>query len=85
MKPQLVDFNIFKKVEKPTPKIVSKIVPKTQSNNNNIGFLFNVSLLIFIVIGGYLLYKRKKEKKFNDIKYKKKLENLYNTINKYNG
>lgn len=84
MKPQLVDLNIFKKVEKPIPKIVPKIVPKT-SSNNNIGFLFNISLLIFISIGAYLLYKRKKEKKYNDIKYKKKVENLYNTINKYNG
>ena len=85
MKPQLVDYSIFKKkVDKP---IVKNIVKKNIdiSKNNDIGFLFNIMIIVLIGIGVFLLYKRNKEKNINEYKYKKTVENFYNTINKYNG
>ena len=85
MKPQLVDYSIFKKkLDKP---IVKNIVKKNIdiSKNNDTGFIFNIMLIILIGIGLFLLYKRNKEKNMNKDKYKKTVENLYNTINKYNG
>ena len=39
--------------------------------------------VIILFIGIYLLYLRHKKKDENKIKYNKKIENLYNTINKY--
>ena len=36
-----------------------------------------------IIIGFYLLYDRYKKRNTNEKKYNKKIENLYNTINKY--
>ena len=85
MKPQLVDYNIFKKkIDKP---VIKNVVKKNIviSKNNDIGFLFNIILIILISLGLFLLYKRNKEKNINKDIYKKKVENLYNTINKYNG
>lgn len=85
MKPQLVDYSIFKKnVDKP---VIKNVVKKNIniSKNNDIGFLFNIMLVILLGVGVFFLYKRNKEKNINKDKYKKKVENLYNTINKYNG
>ena len=63
----------FKEITK-----VSKV-----SNDNIIKILFNLVFIIIILIGIYLLYIRYKKKDENKIKYNKKIENLYNTINKY--
>ena len=95
MKPRLVDFSqfqessispklIFNEIEKP---IISTPIKGTfkgkGSNDTIIKILFNLVFIIIILIGIYLLYIRYKKKDENKIKYNKKIENLYNTINKY--
>ena len=99
MKPRLVDFSQFQESSitpklilndiktinliKSTPiKESFKEIPKV-SNDNIIKILFNLVFIIIILIGIYLLYIRYKKKDENKIKYNKKIENLYNTINKY--
>ena len=96
MKPRLVDFSQFQD-SSITPKLILndiksikftpvketfKEIPKV-SNDNIIKILFNLVFIIIILIGIYLLYIRYKKKDENKIKYNKKIENLYNTINKY--
>jgi hypothetical protein len=80
MKPKLVDYSIFIKKKKipiqPEKNIQSKII-----QNNDFGFLINIIILLILFIGGYLLYKRYKNKDENNKIYTKKIENLYNTIN----
>ena len=83
MKPKLVDYSLFskKKVYIQSQKINQpKII-----QNNDISFLINIIIVLIIFIGGYLLYKRYKNKDENKKIYTKKIENLYNTINKTNG
>ena len=86
MKPKLVDYSLFVKKQisvqqKNQPKIIqSKII-----QNNDFSFLINIIILLIIFIVGYLLYKRYKNKDENKKIYTKKIENLYNTINKTNG
>lgn len=82
MKPILVDYSQFVK-KTTTPQIIEKEI-KIPVNSNNIIFnLFNIIILLIIIIGGYLLYLRYHKKNENEYLYKKKIENLYNTINKY--
>ena len=81
MKPQLVDLSKFNiKVEKtiikpPTP---TKVIVK-----NNGGIIINCIFIMFIFIGIYFLYQRYQKKEENKLLYNKKIENLYNIINKY--
>ena len=82
--PKLVDYSMFKKKIIETPKIIVKeIKSKTKLNNNDFSFLVNIIIFLILFIGGYLLYKRYKNKDDNKKIYTKKIENLYNTINKY--
>jgi len=98
MKPRLVDFSqfqessispklIFNEIEKPIKSSISKPIKEPfkgkGSNDTIIKILFNLVFIIIILIGIYLLYIRYKKKDENKIKYNKKIENLYNTINKY--
>tara|TARA_B100000212_G_C27358523_1_gene527047 strand:+ start:272 stop:526 length:255 start_codon:yes stop_codon:yes gene_type:complete len=81
--PKLVDYSMFKKkvkIEPPKIKEVKKIPVKT-----NYSFFINSAIILIILIGGYLLYQRYKNKDENKKIYTKKIENLYNTINKYDG
>ena len=78
---------IFNDIEKPIP-IKSTPVKESfkeikVSNDKIIKILFNLVFVIIFFIGIYLLYIRYKKKDENKIKYNKKIENLYNTINKY--
>tara|TARA_B100000408_G_C10175036_1_gene172255 strand:+ start:45 stop:332 length:288 start_codon:yes stop_codon:yes gene_type:complete len=95
MKPQLVDFSQLKK-SSITPKLIlneTKIINKSikplfkeipdLKQDNIVPILLNLIFVIIIFIGLYLLYKRYKKKDENKINYNKKIENLYNTINKY--
>ena len=82
MKPNLVDYSQFVK-KKPTPQIIEKEIKIPVNNTNIIFYLFNIIILLIIIIGGYLLYLRYHKKNNNEYLYKKKIENLYNTINKY--
>ena len=97
MKPRLVDFSQFQE-SSITPKLTLPInskpfkkiniihtlhTPQNLSQDNTISILFNLVFVIIILIGIYLLYIRYKKKDENKIKYNKKIENLYNTINKY--
>ena len=82
--PKLVDYSMFKKKIIETPKIIVKeIKSKTKLNNNDFSFLVNIIIFLILFIGGYLLYKRYKNKDDNKKIYTQKIENLYNTINKY--
>jgi len=86
--PKLIlnDIKISMNPIKSTPiKGTFKEIPKVSkvSNDNIIKILFNLVFIIIILIGIYLLYIRYKKKDENKIKYNKKIENLYNTINKY--
>ena len=82
--PKLVDYSMFKKKVIETPKIiVREIKSKTKLNNNDFSFLVNIIIFLILFIGGYLLYKRYKNKDDNKKIYTQKIENLYNTINKY--
>ena len=82
--PKLVDYSMFKKKVNETPKIIVKeIKSKTKLNNNDFTFLVNIIIFLILFIGGYLLYKRYKNKNDNKKIYTQKIENLYNTINKY--
>ena len=82
--PKLVDYSMFKKKVIETPKIIVKeIKSKTKLNNNDFTFLVNIIIFLILFIGGYLLYKRYKNKDDNKKIYTQKIENLYNTINKY--
>ena len=82
--PKLVDYSMFKKKVIETPKIIVKeIKSKTKLNNNDFSFLVNIIIFLILFIGGYLLYKRYKNKDDNKKIYTQKIENLYNTINKY--
>ena len=82
--PKLVDYSMFKKKVIETPKIIVKeIKSKTKLNNNDFTFLVNIIIFLILFIGGYLLYKRYKNKEDNKKIYTQKIENLYNTINKY--
>ena len=82
--PKLVDYSMFKKKVIETPKIiVREIKSKTKLNNNDFTFLVNIIIFLILFIGGYLLYKRYKNKNDNKKIYTQKIENLYNTINKY--
>ena len=84
--PKLVDYSMFKKKVIETPKIIVKeIKSKTKLNNNDFTFLVNIIIFLILFIGGYLLYKRYKNKDDNKKIYTQKIENLYNTINKYDG
>ena len=81
MKPNLVDHSLF---EKPQIEIVKPILKKNTTKPNNYRkYLINIFFLIMILIGIYLLYDRYKKRHDNEIIYNKKIENLYNTINKY--
>ena len=80
MKPKLVDHSLFDK--KPQIEIV-KPIKKNISPNNYSKYFINFLFLIIIIIGIYLLYDRYKKKSTNKLLYNKNLENLYNTINKY--
>jgi len=97
MKPRLVDFSQFQE-SSITPKLTLPIkskpfkkintihtlhTPKKLLQDNTISILFNLVFIIIFIIGIYLLYLRHKKKDENKIKYNKKIENLYNTINKY--
>lgn len=81
MKPKLVDHSLFEK--KPEIEIVKPIIKKNISSNNYRKYFINCFFLIMIIIGIYLLYDRYKKRITNEKKYNKKIENLYNTINKY--
>ena len=82
MKPQLVDLSQFKiKVE--PQKIISKPIPTKVIVNNYSGIIINCIFMIFIFVGIYFLYQRYQKKAQNKLLYNKKIENLYNIINKY--
>ena len=84
--PKLIDYSIFKKKVVEPPKIINKIKPKLNKvSNNDYSFFINTIIFILIFIACYLLYQRYKNKDNNKKIYTKKIENLYNTINKYDG
>tara|TARA_Y100000389_G_scaffold203816_1_gene253604 strand:- start:3080 stop:3331 length:252 start_codon:yes stop_codon:yes gene_type:complete len=83
MKPKLVDYSLF--VEKKVSVKPQKINQPKVIQSNDFSFLINIIIVLIIFIGGYLLYKRYKNKDENNKIYTKKIENLYNTINKTNG
>ena len=83
MKPKLVDYSLF--VQKKVSIKPQKINQPKVNQSNDFGFLINIIIVLVIFIGGYLLYKRYKNKDENNKIYTKKIENLYNTINKTNG
>ena len=80
MKPKLVDHTLF---DKPKIEVVKPIIKKDIKPSNFRKYFINIFFLIMIIIGIYLLYDRYKKKNTNEKIYNKKIENLYNTINKY--
>ena len=83
MKPKLVDYSLF--VEKKVSVKPQKINQPKIIQSNDFSFLINIIIILIIFIGGYLLFQRYKNKDENNKIYTKKIENLYNTINKTNG
>ena len=81
MKPNLVDYSQF--IKKPLKKNIIKTEIIETQQDNTIFYLINIIFILIIFIGLYLLYLRYKQKDKNNLIYKKKIENLYNTINKY--
>ena len=89
MKPKLIDYNIFKKKSNTSIATIVSNKPQIKNiqakSNGDFGFLLNIIIVLIIIIGGFLLYKRYKNKDEIKKNYTKKIENLYNTINKYDG
>ena len=81
MKPNLVDYSQF--IKQPVKKKIIKTEIIEPQKDNTIFYLINIIFILIIFIGLYLLYLRYKQKDENNLIYKKKIENLYNTINKY--
>ena len=82
MKPKLVDLSQFKtKIVEPVKNPIP--IPTKVIINNTRGILINCIFIIFIFIGIYFLYQRYQKKEKNKLLYNKKIENLYNIINKY--
>ena len=74
MKPNLVEIS---KIIKPKPPII----PEVKYDYSKI--IFNTISLIIIVIGGYILYRRKLNKQNNQIEYQNKVTGLYKEIKIY--
>ena len=84
--PKLVDYSLFKKkVHVDPPKINTEVKIKKPQTSTDYSFFINIIIFLIIFIGVYLLYQRYKNKDENKKNYTKKIENLYNTINKYDG
>ena len=82
--PKLVDYSLFKKkVQVEPPKINTEVKIKKPQTPTDYSFFINIIIFLIIFIGIYLLYQRYKNKDENKKNYTKKIENLYNTINKY--
>jgi hypothetical protein len=75
MKPNLVEIS---KIIKPKSPIN---IPEVKYDYSKI--IFNTISLIIIVIGGYILYRRKVNKKINQIEYQNKVTGLYKEIKIY--
>jgi hypothetical protein len=74
IKPKLVDIVITPPV-KPVKKIIN-----TQVNINYISLFFNIICILFLCVGGYVLYIRKENKEGNQKKYIQNVNKLYDTI-----
>ena len=83
--PKLIDYSMFNKKVKVDPPKIKEVKIKKPLIKTNYSFFINIIIFLIIFIGGYLLYQRYKHKDENKKNYTKKLENLYNTINKYDG
>jgi hypothetical protein len=77
MKPNLVEIS---KIIKPKPSM-NMIIPEVKYDYSKI--IFNTISLIIIVMGGYILYRRKVNKKMNQIDYQNKVTGLYKEIKIY--
>jgi hypothetical protein len=75
MKPNLVEIS---KIIKPKSPIN---IPEVKYDYSKI--IFNTISLIIIVIGGYILYRRKLNKQNNQIEYQNKVTGLYKEIKIY--
>lgn len=75
MKPNLVEIE---KIIKKKPLVVEKKIEYDYSK-----IIFNIISLIIILVGGYVLYVRKKNKQKNQIEYKNKVNKLYKDIKIY--
>ena len=73
MKPKLVEIII------PKPLPVKKII-NTQIKINYISLFFNIICILFLCVGGYVLYIRKENKEGNQKKYINNVNKLYDTI-----
>lgn len=73
MKPRLVEIII------PKPPPVKKIITN-QIKINYISLFFNIICILFLCIGGYVLYIRKENKEDNKKKYVKNINKLYDKI-----
>ena len=76
---KLVDFftNMNKNVH------VEEIPVKPKSSANVNMFFINLIFICIILIFAYILYRRNKYKKYNQLVYENKIKNLYNNIINY--
>ena len=77
MKPQLVE------IEKIIKQVEPKNIPIKNIKYDYSKIIFNIISLIMIIIGVYVLYKRKKNKHQNEIKHQNNIKNLYKEIKLY--
>jgi len=75
MKPNLVDIE---EIIKPNSIILNPTINYDYSK-----IIFNVISILILILGGYVLYIRKKNKEKNKIEYQNKIKNLYKEINIY--
>ena len=62
-------------------KEINIVKPKTSSNVNM--FFVNLIFICIILLFVYILYRRNKLKKYNQLVYENKIKNLYNNIINY--
>ena len=84
-KPNLTDTKVvtfFTNMNKNIHVKETNIVkPKTSSNVNM--FFVNIIFICIILLFVYILYRRNKLKKYNQLIYEHKIKNLYNNIINY--
>ena len=77
---KLIDFftNMNKNVH------VEETIPIKPKSSTNVNMFFaNLIFICIILIFAYILYRRNKYKKYNQLVYENKIKNLYNNIINY--
>ena len=83
IKPSLTDTKIITFFTDMNKNIYVKEDIKPNINKNTDMFFINLIFIVIIIIFIYILYRRNKLKKYNELIYQNKIKNLYNNIINY--